>query len=58
MGEIKEYLHHDEHWVMYRIVKSLYCTPETNVTLHINYTGIKIKNKKKKKAQWERQLPC
>jgi len=28
--------------VIYRIVASLYCTPETNVTLYINYTGIKI----------------
>ena len=27
---------------MYRIVKSLYCTPETNITLYINYTGIFI----------------
>ena len=22
----------------------LYCTPETNITLYINYTGMKIKN--------------
>ena len=28
---------------MYRIVESLYCTPETNITLYVNYTGIKIK---------------
>ena len=26
---------------MYRIVKSLYCTLETNVTLYINYIWIK-----------------
>ena len=26
---------------MYRIVESLYCTPETNITLYVNYTGIK-----------------
>lgn len=26
---------------MYGSVESLYCTPETNVTLHVNYTGIK-----------------
>ena len=25
------------------ITKSLYCTPETNIILHINYTEIKIK---------------
>ena len=28
---------------MYRIVESLYCTPETTVTLYANYSGIKIK---------------
>ena len=32
---------------MYRI-ESLYRTPETNITLYGNYTGIKIKNLKKK----------
>ena len=31
---------------MYRIFESLYCTPETNMTLYVNYTGIKIKWKK------------
>ena len=33
---------------MYRIVESLYYTPETNMTLYFNYTGIKLKKKKKK----------
>ena len=28
-----KYTCHGEHWVMYRIVESLYCTPETNITL-------------------------
>ena len=42
--EINEYTYHDEHWEMYRIVESLYCTPETNITLYVNCTGIKIKN--------------
>ena len=32
----------DEHWVMYGIVESMYCTPETNITLYVNYTQIKI----------------
>ena len=32
----------------YRTVKSLYCTPETSITLYVNYTGIKIKNSKNK----------
>ena len=43
----KEYTDLDEHWV-YRIVESLYHTPETNITLYVNYTRIKIKNKIKK----------
>lgn len=33
----------DEHWVIHRIVESLFCAHETNVTLHFNYTGIKNK---------------
>ena len=33
---------------MYRIVEMLHCTPETNKTLYVNYTGIKIKNLIKK----------
>ena len=44
---------------MYGTVESLYCTPETNITLHVNYTGIKIFkptkriNKEKIKSQKE-----
>ena len=45
MMEIKEYTY-DEHWVMYRIVESLYCTPETNITLDINYISIFFKKNK------------
>ena len=30
---------------MYRIVESLYCTPETNITLYVNYTLIKTNKK-------------
>ena len=26
----------DEHWGLYRNVSSLYCTPETNITLYVN----------------------
>ena len=40
--EINESTCHDEHWVMYGIVESLYNIPETNITLYVNYTGIKI----------------
>lgn len=30
-----------EHFVMYIVVKSLCCGPETNIILYINYTSIK-----------------
>ena len=40
---IKEYIYHDEHWVMYKIAESLYCTPKTNIILHVNSTEIKMK---------------
>jgi len=26
-----------------RLIESLYCTPGSNITLHVKYTGIKIK---------------
>ena len=39
----KEFTYHDEHWIMYRIVESLYCTPEINIRLYDNYIRIKIK---------------
>ena len=29
-----------EHWVMYGIAESLYGTPETHVTVYVNYTYI------------------
>ena len=41
---------------MYRIVESLYCTPETNITLYVNYIGIKVKTKKKGKKYREEHL--
>ena len=44
---IKEYIY-DEHYVMYRIVESLNCTPETCITLYVSYTAIKIKKERKK----------
>ena len=36
----EEYHYLDEHWVIYGTVQSLYRTPETNITLHVNYTEI------------------
>ena len=42
MGKIviQECTYHDEHRVMYRIVETLYHTPETDITLYVNYTRI------------------
>ena len=36
----KECPYCDEHWVLNGNVESLYCTPETNIKLYVNYTGI------------------
>ena len=33
---IKECTYSDEHWVIHGTVDSLYCTPETNITLYWN----------------------
>lgn len=30
------YIYHDEHLVMYIIIKSLCCTPDANIILYIN----------------------
>lgn len=38
---IKEGTCHDEHRVMYETVESLYCTPETKITLYVNYLDLK-----------------
>lgn len=40
---IKDCNFRDERRVMYGSGESLYCTPETNITLYANYTGIKTK---------------
>ena len=47
---IKEYTCCNEHWVIYRIVESLYCILETNTTLYANWNLNKnFKNDTKKK---------
>ena len=33
---------------MWKSAKSPYCTPDTNITLYVNYTGIKIRKLKGK----------
>lgn len=51
-GEIgerdQEYIYLDEHCVVYTIVESLYCNLKL-IEHYFNYTGIKIKKKKKTK---------
>ena len=44
MGETDKgdkYTYLDEHWEACRIFEWLYCVPETNITLSVNYTWIK-----------------
>ena len=41
---------------MYRIVKSLYCAPKTNMTLYVNYNLIKIKKRNTKRRHQTRQI--
>ena len=40
---------------MNRIAEPLYCMPETSITLHVNYTGIKTKKKEKEKGNKTKQ---
>ena len=40
--EVMECTSLDECWVIHGIAESLYCTPETNVTLYVNYAEIQI----------------
>ena len=40
-----DYTYGGEHSIMYRIVESLCCIPETTVTLYVNYTLVKNGNK-------------
>ena len=37
---IKEGTCCDEHWVFYGNAEAPYYTPETDITLYVNYTGI------------------
>ena len=45
-----------EHCKTYRIVKSLCCTPETTITLHVNYTSKKFQYNKKNQFIYMRIL--
>lgn len=46
------YMYHGGHFVLYIIVKTLCCIPETNTIQHINYTAIKKKTKEKREKKW------
>lgn len=35
-----DYIYHGKHWVIYKIVEYIYCIPESNKTLYVNYTSI------------------
>ena len=41
MVTVGDHTYYGEHRVMQRIVKSVCCTPETNIILYVNYTSIK-----------------
>ena len=50
--------HGVRHNIKYRLVESLCCIPETNVTLYVNYTSIKNKIKhKSQKMPFRNTLP-
>lgn len=34
------YIYYSEHCLMYQIVESLCCEPETNLTVYVNYTSV------------------
>lgn len=34
------YTYHGEYCVMYKMVESLCCAPETNIALYVSYTSI------------------
>ena len=35
----RDHTQHSEHWVMHRIVGSVWCIPEANITLYVSYTS-------------------
>lgn len=44
--------------MMYRIVESPDCIPESNITLHVTYTGIKIKHLIKNSYEVKGKADC
>ena len=47
---------HFEHSITYRLVTSLSCTPETDVSWCVNYAS--IKTKRSSSFYWVSSLPC
>lgn len=45
MKGITEYSYHDQHWVIYGIIKSRYYTPETNLTFMLTTQELKLLQK-------------
>lgn len=41
------WIYHGDHFEMYKKIKSLWCIPKTNKIFYINYTLIKLINKRK-----------
>ena len=52
------YTHCGEHWVMYRIVESLYCTPETNTTLYVTHIISIFLKKVTDSEKWKKNKKC
>lgn len=54
------YIDLGEYCVMYRIARSLYCTPETNIILYANDTSIKQRNgvsvQEGEKCEWHTKI--
>ena len=48
-----DYSYCDEPWILYTIVKSICCTTEINIMIHINYISVKNRHflKIKKRAE-------
>ena len=50
-----DYTYSGEHWIIYNIVESLCCTPETKITSYVNYISI-LKEKEKRNRESEQDF--
>ena len=44
-----------DHFTIYTYIKSLYCTPETNTVLYVNYISIQLGEKRKAVKEEQRK---